>query len=62
MSSFTAAPVEFLPTGAIIQSFSVAGTNIVLGFPSEKVYIESGNGISNPLPRLSFSQTKLTIP
>lgn len=62
MSSFKAAPVEFLPTGAIIQSFNVAGTNIVLGFPSEKSYIESGNRMFTSLPSslLSFSEAVLT--
>lgn len=30
--------VKFLPQGAIIQEFIVAGQNIVLGFPKEHPY------------------------
>lgn len=30
--------VEFLPLGALIQSFFVGDRNIVLGFPNEKLY------------------------
>ncbi|KAM7213428.1 Galactose mutarotase-like domain containing protein [Rhypophila decipiens] len=36
MSSDT--PVEFLPLGAIIQSFNVGGINIVQGFPAQSLY------------------------
>lgn len=43
MSSASFTPVEFLPTGAIIQSFKVGGTDIVLGFPSESAYTKTGN-------------------
>ncbi|KAJ6441022.1 aldose-1-epimerase [Purpureocillium lavendulum] len=33
------APFEFLPLGAIIQSFRVNGTNIVQGFPTQEQYV-----------------------
>ncbi|WYZ34089.1 hypothetical protein EsH8_I_000365 [Colletotrichum jinshuiense] len=32
------APFEFLPLGAILQSFKVKGVNIVQGFPSQELY------------------------
>lgn len=32
------APFTFLPLGAIIQTFNVAGTNIVQGFPTQELY------------------------
>lgn len=32
------APFEFLPLGAILQSFKVNGTNIVQGFPTQELY------------------------
>ncbi|KAL0939728.1 Bifunctional protein GAL10-like protein 2 [Colletotrichum truncatum] len=32
------APFEFLPLGAILQSFKVKGTNIVQGFPTQELY------------------------
>ncbi len=31
-------PVNFLPLGALIQSFRVGNKNIVLGFPTEELY------------------------
>jgi aldose 1-epimerase len=31
-------PISFLPLGAIIQSFTIGGQNIVLGFPDESLY------------------------
>ncbi|KAI0534721.1 galactose mutarotase-like domain-containing protein [Xylaria digitata] len=31
--------VSFLPLGAIIQSFTVSGVNIVQGFPSQELYV-----------------------
>lgn len=31
-------PFAFLRTGAVIQSWDVGGTNIVLGFPTEELY------------------------
>lgn len=31
-------PFSFLQTGAVIQSWDIAGTNIVLGFPTEQLY------------------------
>ncbi|GAO17738.1 uncharacterized protein UV8b_07405 [Ustilaginoidea virens] len=34
------APFSFLPLGAIIQSFKVKDTNIVLGFPSQELYVK----------------------
>ncbi|KAJ0348844.1 hypothetical protein COL154_006539 [Colletotrichum chrysophilum] len=34
----TDAPFEFLPLGAILQSFKVKGTNIVQGFPTQDLY------------------------
>ncbi|KAE9582170.1 Bifunctional protein gal10 [Colletotrichum fructicola] len=34
----TNAPFEFLPLGAILQSFKVKGTNIVQGFPTQDLY------------------------
>ncbi|KAF9872839.1 aldose 1-epimerase [Colletotrichum karsti] len=34
----TDAPFEFLPLGAILQSFRVNGTNIVQGFPTQDLY------------------------
>lgn len=33
----------FLPQGAIIQEFRIAGHNIVLGFPTEKAYKEKNS-------------------
>ena len=41
--SSQAGPVEFLPLGAIIQSFTVGGVNIALGYPSEEIYRKTGN-------------------
>ena len=37
------APFEFLPLGAIIQSFVIGKTNIVQGFPKQSQYISSHN-------------------
>ncbi|KHN97176.1 Aldose 1-epimerase, subgroup [Metarhizium album ARSEF 1941] len=34
------APFAFLPLGAIIQSFKVKDTNIVLGFPTQEQYVQ----------------------
>ncbi|KAI3325779.1 galactose mutarotase-like protein [Xylariaceae sp. AK1471] len=36
--------ISFLPLGAIIQSFTVGGTNIVQGFPTQELYV----GYNNP--------------
>ena len=38
----SSAPFQFLPLGAIIQSFEVGHTNIVQGFPTQELY-ESHN-------------------
>ncbi|KAI9928044.1 hypothetical protein ASPWEDRAFT_112787 [Aspergillus wentii DTO 134E9] len=38
--SSTASAFTFIPLGAIIQEFQVAGQNIVLGFPTQEQYIE----------------------
>lgn len=36
----TDAPFKFLPLGAIIQTFKVGDTNIVLGFPEQEQYVK----------------------
>jgi aldose 1-epimerase len=33
----------FLPLGALLQSFTIDGTNIVQGFPTQEQYISTGN-------------------
>lgn len=38
MSTSSSAAVEFLPLGAIIQSFKVGSKNIVQGFPKQSLY------------------------
>jgi aldose 1-epimerase len=38
MSASSFAPFEFLPLGAIIQSFKIGNTNIVQGFPKQALY------------------------
>jgi len=38
MSTFTHAPFEFLPLGAVIQTFRVGGVNIVQAFPKQEQY------------------------
>ncbi len=37
--AFSDAPFEFLPLGAIIQTFRVGKTNIVQGFPKQSLYV-----------------------
>ncbi|KAH6606027.1 hypothetical protein Trco_005180 [Trichoderma cornu-damae] len=36
----TGGPVKFLPLGAVVQSFKVKDTNIVLGFPEQEQYVK----------------------
>jgi aldose 1-epimerase len=38
-----AAAATFLPTGALLHTFTVGGRNIVLNFASERSYISTGN-------------------
>jgi aldose 1-epimerase len=38
-----AAAATFLPTGALLHTFTVGGRNIVLNFASEQSYVSTGN-------------------